>query len=136
MRLALLAVVGLVLVAPACAAPRTDSSASTDLTIRYWPEGRAAGSAQTWTLRCGPPGGSLPQRASACARLAKLDRPFAPIPKDTVCTELYGGPQEAVVSGRFDGRRIWVLLRRRNGCEIGRFEGLRFLVPDFRGGNA
>ncbi len=136
MRLALLAVVSLVLAAPACATFRAGETGTTDLTIRYWAQGRAdGGTARTWTLRCAPARGTLPKPVAACAKLAALDRPFAPTSKDMVCTDLYGGPAEAIVSGRFEGRRIWARLTRTNGCEIGRFERVRFLIPAFHGDN-
>jgi hypothetical protein len=110
------------------------AAAPTDLTITYWPEGRAAGGATKWTLRCNPAGGTLPRPSAACQKLAAMTNPFAPIPKDTMCTEQYGGPQVAVISGTFRGNRIWTQLQNRNGCEIARFKRLAFLVPTFGSG--
>src|SRR5437868_5256198 len=54
---------------------------------------------QHWTLRCDPAGGTLPRVAQACARLGGLADPFAPVPRDSVCTDIYGGPQVARVVG-------------------------------------
>ncbi len=105
-----------------------------ELRVSYWPEGRDRGAPIRWTLRCSPAGGTLPRAATACTRLARMKAPFAPLRKDLVCTEIYGGPQEAIVAGTYEGRRIWIRLARRNGCEISRFERLRFLVPTFRSG--
>ena len=126
--IALLAVVG-------CGAgenaPAAGSSGAIDLRISYWPEGRASGPPQKWTLRCAPAGGTLPQPAAACRKLAAMARPFAPIPKDAICTEVYGGPQVALITGTFRGRPLWVQLSQRNGCEIARFKRLSFLVPGF-----
>ena len=51
---------------------------------------------KTWTLEC-PDGGTLPNPERACAKLAVLDDPFAPVPKDKACTQVFGGPEEAVV---------------------------------------
>jgi hypothetical protein len=101
---------------------------ATALEIAYWRDGRP-GARKAWTLRCGPVGGTLAKRADACRRLGAMRAPFAPLPKDRVCTELYGGPAEAVVSGRYRGARIWVHLRLRDGCEIERWRQLRFLTP-------
>lgn len=112
------------------------AGAAAELRITYWPEGQEGGTPLRWTLKCGPAGGSLPRPALACAKLARMKRPFAPPAKDRVCTGLYGGPQEAIVAGTFEGRRIWVRLARRNGCQIARFERLRFLTPAFSGGGA
>lgn len=130
MRFALIAAV-LALALPAAAAPSADRA---DLRVTYWPEGRGTGTPLRWTLRCEPTGGSLPRAADACRKLAAVPNPFAPPPKDQVCTEIYGGPQEAIVAGRLGARRIWIRLGRSNGCEIARFERLRFLVPAFSGG--
>ncbi len=97
--------------------------------VTYWSQGRTAGPAKKWTLRCAPAGGTLPQAASACRRLAAMRNPFAPIPRDAMCTELYGGPQVALITGTFRGRALRTQLARRNGCEISRFDRLSFLVP-------
>jgi hypothetical protein len=127
--------IAVLLAALALAAPATGAAAPTSqLSITYWPGGQGTGTPLRWTLRCGPAGGSLPRPATACARLAERRAPFAPPRSDQVCTEIYGGPQVAIVAGRYEGRRIWVKLQRRNGCEIARFQGLRFLVPAFTGG--
>jgi len=57
-----------------------------------------------------------------------MRNPFAPIPRGAICTELYGGPQAAHITGSFRGRALWTQLAKRNGCEIARFERLSFLV--------
>lgn len=101
----------------------------TSLSISVWREGRANGDALTFTLRCGPPGGTHPRAARACAGLARLADPFKPVPADAICTEQYGGPSEAFVVGRFEGRRIWTRFNRRNGCHISRWQKHAFLLP-------
>ncbi len=85
-------------------------------------------SATLWTLRCGPTGGTLPKRAAACQKLDTLKNPFAPLPKDLQCTDIYGGDEQALITGTHDGRRVWVMLGRRNGCEIARWRKLAFLL--------
>jgi hypothetical protein len=99
----------------------------TSLAITVWPQG-LAGSSHRWTLRCGPAGGTLPQRAAACRKLAALTAPFAPTPPGTACTMIYGGPQVARVVGTFRGGRVWATLRRRDGCEIARWNRVAFLL--------
>jgi hypothetical protein len=98
------------------------------LTIVVWPDGNP-GPSHAWTLRCSPVGGTLPARAAACRRLAVLKDPFAPVPPGMACTELYGGPQTALVRGTFRGRRVWTYFRRRDGCEIARWQQVKFLFP-------
>ena len=109
----------------------------TALTISLFPEGSGPGTAAPTvrTLRCNPPAGTLPRRDLACARLARASAPFAPLREDVACTDIYGGPQEAVVAGRFRGRRIWVALSLRNGCEIARWNTLRYLVGSANAGS-
>jgi Subtilisin inhibitor-like len=93
------------------------------LTITFWADEQTPLRFERWTLRCNPRGGSLPTRKVACRRLADTTpSAFAPVPTDVVCTQVYGGPQKAVVKGTFGIRRIWASFRRRNGCEIDRWK--------------
>jgi hypothetical protein len=103
--------------------------AATSLHITVWPSGEGHPPKRTYTLRCAPLGGTLPHRSTACRRLAALKAPFAPTPKGVVCTAIYGGPQEALVTGRFRGRLVHARFNRRNGCEIERWQRVRFLFP-------
>jgi Subtilisin inhibitor-like len=103
--------------------------ASTSLNITVWPNGQGHPGKRVWTLRCDPVGGTLPQRARACRRLAPLKTPFAATPKDVACTQIYGGPQEALVTGRFRGHSVRARFSRKDGCEIDRWNRVRFLFP-------
>ena len=103
-------------------------AASTDLRISYYAQGRAEGDPTSWTLRCQPMGGTLPRRAAACQKLAQMENPFRPPRKDLQCTQIYGRPEQAVIMGTHQGRRVWVALAQRNGCEIARWRKLAFLV--------
>ena len=107
------------------------TAATTELKISYWSQGAAASVPQKWTLRCNPAAGTLPRPGSACVKLSGMRSPFAPPRRDLVCTDQYGGPQVAVITGTFRGKRIWVKLQNSNGCEISRFKSLSFLVPTF-----
>ena len=102
--------------------------AATSLHITVWPLG-PSGAARAWTLRCDPVGGTLPSRASACGRLATIRRPFRPVPADAACAQIYGGPQTALVTGRLRGASVRATFNRRDGCEIGRWDRVRFLFP-------
>ena len=137
MRLAL--VIAALVAAVGCGAGQTAPTAApaVSLQISYWPEGRDSGDRpERSTLRCDPDGGTVPRPARACDRLAAMTRPFAPVPKDTVCTDQYGGPQEALVTGTYRGSRIWAILSLRNGCEITRAKRLSFLAPGLATGAA
>jgi hypothetical protein len=104
--------------------------ASTSLHITVWPNGEGHAPKRTYTLTCAPVGGTLPQRAAACSKLAALKAPFAPTPKATACTQIYGGPQEALVTGRFRDALLRARFNRKNGCEIARWTRVRFLFPN------
>ncbi|HEX9380090.1 MAG TPA: SSI family serine proteinase inhibitor [Gaiellaceae bacterium] len=103
--------------------------ASTSLHITVWPDGEGHTPKRAYTLRCAPVGGTLPHRAAACRKLAALKTPFAPTPKDRACTQIYGGPEEALVSGRFRGHSVRARFSREDGCEIARWNRVRFLFP-------
>ena len=62
-------------------------------------------------------------------KLARLRNPFAPVPRGIACTQIFGGPQVAVVTGTFRGRRLRATFTRRDGCEVARWEAVRFLFP-------
>jgi hypothetical protein len=96
------------------------ASGTTSLRIRVWPEG-AGGRSSTWTLRCDPAGGTHPRRVEACRVLASFKDPFAPVPPNMGCTQIYGGPQVALVTGTFSGRRVWTRFKRNDGCQIARW---------------
>jgi Subtilisin inhibitor-like len=83
---------------------------------------------KVWTLHC-PPGGTLPDAETACSKLAEVKDPFAPVPKGTACTQIYGGPEIAHVSGTFDGDRVDTQFSRGDGCELERWNKVGFLFP-------
>jgi Subtilisin inhibitor-like len=108
----------------------------TSLTVTLWENGREERGAPTrWTLKCDPNAGTLPRRVSACDRLERMTRPFAPLPKNQVCIDLYGGPQQAIIAGEHEGKRIWIALSARNGCEIARWNKLSFLLGGMTSGS-
>jgi hypothetical protein len=124
----------------AASAPSASPSGSereTSLRISYWSEGNDEQKTSDkpddqWTLRCDPAGGSLPKDAEACRKLKTMKRPFAPPRKDLQCTQQFGGPQEAVISGTYLGDRVFARLSLTDGCQIARFKRLGFLIPGFR----
>ena len=121
-----------VAIAALCVAPDGPAMPSaTFLRVTYWNDGAKADAGVTWTLRCGPPRGTLPRPEAACRRLARGGPTvFAPVPKNIVCTEIYGGPQKARVIGAVGGRRIWATFTRENGCHIDRWNRLSpWLLP-------
>jgi hypothetical protein len=104
--------------------------ASASLRIAVWPDGnRRVARPVRWTLRCGPVGGTLTKPRRACKRLLSLRSPFRAVPRRAVCTQIYGGPQVAEVRGSLRGKAIVSTFKRTDGCEIQRWDRLRFLFP-------
>ena len=116
----------------ACASPPGDGGGSPqaddDLLVHL---DRGNGTpAEDWTLSClAPVQGTHPEAEAACAHLAGLADPFAPLPGDVVCTEQFGGPQTARVTGRWGGAAVDLELSRADGCLIARWDGLGPLLP-------
>ena len=98
----------------------------TDLRITVWPSGQGS-EARRWTLRCAPPGGTLPNAAAACRALAANRAALRAVPPGAICTQIFGGPQVATVRGVLDGRQVRATFSRANGCEIARWDRLRSL---------
>ena len=107
--------------------PSESTSPTADLQISVSIGGSEAPS-KLWTLRC-PAGGSLPDAAEACRKLGEIDDPFAPVPKATACTQIFGGPEIADVSGTFNGRHVDTQFSRGDGCELERWKRVGFLFP-------
>lgn len=61
-----------------------------------------------------------PDAAAACAALKANASLLSPPPKspDRACTQQYGGPQKATVSGVVDGVPVEASFSRTDGCEI------------------
>ncbi|MFE7357596.1 SSI family serine proteinase inhibitor [Streptomyces sp. NPDC057543] len=87
-------------------------------------------------LECGPTGGSHPAAQQACDRLEELAdegaAPFTPVPRDAMCTQQFGGPATARVTGTWRGRSIDTVFARSSGCEISRWNNLRPVLPSVR----
>ncbi len=99
----------------------------TDLTIVLDPGG---GARSTWTLTCDPAGGNHPSPAQACASLASRgESALAPVKRDQMCTQIFGGEQTATISGTWRGEPVTAMLSRANGCEIERWDSLKGLLP-------
>ncbi len=89
---------------------------------------------QTYTLTCEPTGGDHPSPASACAFLSNAatagEDPFAPVPDNTPCTRIYGGPQTATVSGTWRDQTVNAQYNMQGGCEIDRWLKAAPLIGD------
>jgi hypothetical protein len=86
--------------------------------IGFDPDGNGPARPRTKSLRC-----VAADMRPACRRLRALPRSVVePVPRDAVCTQVYGGPQTGRIHGVIEGRRVDVRLERTDGCEIARFD--------------
>ncbi|MFD6180307.1 SSI family serine proteinase inhibitor [Streptomyces goshikiensis] len=89
-----------------------------------------------YLLECAPVGGNHPEAEQACARLDEFAKegkdPFAADTKRQVCTMQDGGPATAHVTGTWQGHKVDTTFRRKNGCEISRWNDLEPVLPPAR----
>ncbi|TKV27348.1 serine protease inhibitor [Arthrobacter sp. NamB2] len=87
-----------------------------------------------YVLECvdGAPGpaSTLPNAEAACAALARLGTKFftARPSKDAICTQQYGGPQTASITGELDGTSVLASFALTDGCEISRWDKVRDIL--------
>jgi hypothetical protein len=93
------------------------SAPATQLTVTVWPEGRD-GPKRERQVEC--PGADVCDGLSADA--------LAPVPGDTACTAIYGGPSEARVTGTIRGEAVDERFGLEDGCQIARWERNRALL--------
>ncbi len=101
-------------------------AAGDQLTVAY---DDGSGAIVTNTLSCHPTGGSLPNAQAACDRLDALGGPLGPVPHDQMCTELYGGPQSARITGTWHGRHVDDSYTRNDGCQAARWQRMEPVLP-------
>ena len=101
---------------------------ATQLTVRVDPDGDGPEKAKQARISC--EGGSDGSRGP-CATAGKL-RPadFEPTPDDVACTELFGGPQTATISGTLQREQVQGRFSRQDGCEIARWEKVSALLAE------
>ncbi len=125
MRIAALAAVVLLAGCGAGAEGNTGAAAEepgTELVVTVWPEGRDGDSTQVM-LECDPVGGDHPNAEAACALVADPSA-LAPVPEGTMCTMIFGGPEQARVEGHIGDTEVDERFSRANGCEIERWRRL------------
>ena len=102
-------------------------SSDTDLTIVI---NDGSSSTVTWRLTCDPPGGTHPDPKAACRALeANGVVALPPVPNDKACTQIYGGPETASITGTWQGQPVMSRFARNDGCQISRWKLLEGLLP-------
>jgi hypothetical protein len=90
-----------------------------DLTVTVEPGGKRA------TVQC--------DAEADCPEIAAVEpEAFEPTPGNIACTQQYGGPETATVTGTFKGEQVDAEFARRNGCEIARWEAARPILEAAR----
>jgi hypothetical protein len=102
-------------------------TAETDLTIVV---NTGSGATKTWRLTCSPPGGTHPDPEAACRALQSNGTvALPPVPKDKACTQIYGGPETATITGTWQGKPVMSTFARNDGCQISRWKLMQGLLP-------
>jgi hypothetical protein len=101
------------------AAP-TQSAALADLTLIVDGDGSGQQGAKEVEIRC-----EEAQDSALCTAVDGIDaEQFEPVPEMTACTQQYGGPETAHVTGTFRGEPVDARFSREQGCEIARWEAV------------
>ena len=111
---------------PAAQRPATTAGA-VELTVV---DDDGSGRKQTGTLTCRGADrraeGALEGRAPAaelCAQARGISELLTTKPDEArACTQIYGGPETALVTGTIDGQKVNRRFRRTNGCELADFK--------------
>jgi len=106
--------------APPPAATSSPAAALADLTVSVDPDGDGPQPPKEVSVRC-----DEPQDSVQCTALDALDlEQFEPTPPETACTQQYGGPETATVTGTLRGEPVDATFSREQGCEISRWEAV------------
>jgi hypothetical protein len=99
---------------------------ATQLTVRLDPDGDGPEKAKQARISCEGGSGGSGGPCAAAERLRPAD--FEPTPDDVACTELFGGPQTATISGTLQREQVEGRFSRQDGCEIARWEKVSALL--------
>lgn len=115
---------------PSAAAPTAGPGAgNAELSIMVKPGGSGQPANYTLVCRDGVPAAESqhPSAAAACAALKANAALLSPAPRPTVkaCTQQYGGPQEATVTGSVDDLPVEATFSLRDGCEIAQWNAVK-----------
>jgi hypothetical protein len=109
---------------PPSSAPRTSGPGAGNAELAIMIKPSESQPAVNYTLVCkdGVPAeeSDHPSAAKACTALKNNPAALSPAPRSTdqACTQQYGGPQEATVTGIVDDTPVDASFARRDGCEI------------------
>jgi hypothetical protein len=101
------------------------------LSIRVWPQGNSdpKNPRASYTLRCRPASGTLPRARAACARLVRVQNPFAPPSPAEDCAWVGTSGAMASVTGVYGGHHVGGGFNRLTTCDIRHWNRVAFLFP-------
>jgi hypothetical protein len=112
-----------------CDRDEQTGSRRTNLLVTVSPGAGEAG--RTREVRC--PATRRPEASAVCKKLSRVtSEQLRPVPRDRLCTANTLGPARARLNGVLYGERVDASFRLTNGCEIGRWQRLAFLLGDPR----
>lgn len=107
---------------PSSAATAGPGKGNAELAIMVKPSDSEPAVNYTLVCKDGAPAAesSHPSAAAACKALKDNPAALTPAPRSTdqACTQQYGGPQQATVTGVVDDSPVDASFARRDGCEI------------------
>ncbi|KIS29000.1 serine protease inhibitor [Arthrobacter sp. SPG23] len=124
---------------PPTAAPGTSGPGKGNAELAIMVRPSASEPALNYTLVCkdGVPTAesSHPSAAAACTALKENPAVLSPAPRgtDQACTQQYGGPQEATVTGIVDDTPVDSSFNRKDGCEIGLWNAAKDILASAGG---
>ena len=99
------------------ATPSPEPAALADLKVVVDPDGDQSRPPRRLAIRC-----SSPDDSPGCEAVSKIERKtFEPTPGNVACTQQFGGPQTATVTGTLRGEPVDSKFSLANGCEISRW---------------
>jgi hypothetical protein len=106
-----------------------EPEATTEVTITLDPDGPGGEQRRSVEVVCSSNDPAL------CPQVEDLTaEDLEPVPPETACTEIYGGPDVVTIAGTLRGERVDAELNRTDGCEIERFDRLTPLLRELFGG--
>ena len=94
------------------------------LVVRVDADGKGAAPAKELKLDCGSAADSAACKAAGALKAADLE----PVSRDKACTQIFGGPETATISGEVDGKPVDARFSRSNGCEVARWQAVSALL--------
>lgn len=91
------------------------------------------GTATRLVVEVRPRGDDGPAQRRVVTRTELTEADLAPVDPQTACTEIFGGPQTARVTGTLRGEAVDARFSRQNGCEIARWDRAASLLGRVEG---